>query len=110
MQLDADYLQFISIDYGLRAVFDILFTFFPKRPPILTIAQLVNRWPYPPIDPIENILDKVCCVGILKPNQPVKKSDKQILCRLVWAMIHTYCGQHVSFGRIENAYEYALRG
>lgn len=106
-QTDSEFCQFISMEWGFRAAFKVLFTYLAKR--VDTVDKIIRRWAPPSENNTENYITTVCKFGVLERHTLIKKSDKQKLCRLVWAMAKVECGQTLSFGLIENAYQLALR-
>lgn len=107
-QTDAAFEEFKSLEWGIRAGFLILFNYIAKRPPIDTPSAIVRRWAPPSENATQRYIDIVCQRSGLTPDGRIKKTDKNKLCRLVAAMCYVECGQDISFGRIENAYEMAV--
>lgn len=108
-QTDARFCQFVSLEYGFRAAFRILQSYFKKRPPINTVRTIVNRWAPPGENNTDAYVRFVCNLAQLEPDAPLKYQDKNRMCRLVWAMAGYECGQLFSYGRIEYAYAMASR-
>lgn len=106
-QTDKAFCQFISMEYGLRAAFIILFNYLKKK--VDTPDKIIKRWAPPSENKTESYIEFVCSGGYLDRHARILKTDKQKLCRLVWAMAQYECGKIVSFGLIENAYALALR-
>lgn len=106
-QTDARFCQFVSLEYGFRAAFRILQTYFKKRPAVNTARSIVTRWAPPGENNTDAYVRFVCNRAQLEPDAPLKYQDKNRMCRLVWAMAQYECGQQFSFGRIENAYAMA---
>lgn len=106
-QTDKAFCQFVSMEYGLRAAFIILFNYLKKK--VDTPDKIIKRWAPPTENKTESYIEFVCTRGTLDRHARILKTDKQKLCRLVWAMAQYECGSIVSFGLIENAYHLALR-
>lgn len=106
-QTDPRFCQFVSLEMGFRAAFKILKTYFGKQPPVKTVRDIITRWAPPGENNTEEYIQFVCEHGQLNPDEPMRYSDKNKMCRLVWAMAEMECGQKFSFGRIENAYALA---
>ena len=106
-QTDNRFCQFTSMEYGFRAGFKILQTYFKKRPPLNTVRLIITRWAPPGENNTEAYINFVCTHGYLQPDELLKYKDKNKICRLVWAMAEMECGQRLPFGRIENAYAMA---
>ena len=107
IQSDPDFCIFTSMEWGLRAAFVILFNYLKKK--VDTPDKIIKRWAPPSENKTESYIEFVCSGGYLDRNARILKTDKQKLCRLVWAMAQFECGSIVSFGLIENAYHLALR-
>lgn len=105
-QTDKAFCQFVSMEYGLRAAFIILFNYLKKK--VDTPDKIIKRWAPPTENKTESYIEFVCSGGYLDRHARIIKTDKQKLCRLVWAMAQYECGSIVSFGLIENAYSLAL--
>lgn len=106
-QTDKRFCQFINLEYGFRAAFKILQTYFGKRPPVSTVRAIITRWAPPSENDTEKYINFVCQRAQLAPDEQLRYTDKKKMCRLVWAMAEMECGQSFSFGRIENAYAMA---
>ena len=105
-QTDKAFCQFVSMEYGLRAAFVILFNYLKKR--VDTPDKIIKRWAPPSENDTEAYINRVCKIGSLPRHEVIKKTNAPRLCRLVWAMAQVECGQIVSYGLIENAYHLAL--
>lgn len=105
-QTDKAFCQFISMEYGLRAAFVILFNYLKKQ--VDTPDKIIKRWAPPSENDTEAYINRVCKIGQLPRHEVIKKTNAPRLCRLVWAMAQVECGQVVSYGLIENAYHLAL--
>lgn len=106
-QTDAQFEEFVSMQMGLRAGFIIIRNYMRRRPPLDTVAKIISAWAPSTENDTQRYIDFVCKRGSLEPNERLLYSNKQKLCRMVWAMCQMECGEIVSFGLIENAYEYA---
>lgn len=106
-QTDAQFEEFVSMLMGLRAGFIIIRNYMRRRPPLDTVAKIISAWAPSTENDTQRYIDFVCKRGLLEPNERLLYSNKQKLCRMVWAMCQMECGEIVSFGLIENAYEYA---
>lgn len=106
-QTDAQFEEFVSMLMGLRAGFIIIRNYMRRRPPLDTVAKIISAWAPSTENDTKRYIDFVCQRGLLEQNERLLYSNKQKLCRMVWAMCQMECGEIVSFGLIENAYEYA---
>lgn len=104
-QTDAQFCQFKSLEWGLRAAFIILRTYMTKYK-LCTVTQLIGRWAPRSENDTARYIDFVCKKSWLKPNERIKFSEKNKMCILVWAMANFECGQEISYGRVENGYAY----
>lgn len=108
-QTDKAFEQFVSMEMGLRAGFIIIRNYFKKRPAVNTITTIISRWAPPSENVTTAYVREVSRRSGIGPDEPLKFDEKNKLCRIVQAMCWVECGQEVSFGRIENAYEMAKR-
>ena len=108
-QTDKSFEEFTSMEMGLRAGFIILRNYMTKRPPLRTIAQIISRWAPTNENNTTAYIKEVSRRSLIDADAVVKFSEKNKMCRIVQAMCWVECGQEVSFGRIENAYELAKR-
>lgn len=108
-QTDPAFEEFQTLEDGLRAGFIIIHNYLRKRPPINTVRAIISRWAPNNENNTAAYISTVCRRGALNADLPIKWEQKNVLCRLVWAMCWVELGQEVSFGRIENAYELSKR-
>lgn len=101
-QLDDTFVQFTSMEWGLRAAIIIIRTYIRQR--FDTPRSIIARWS----PPSENCTDKyvsfVCEREVLNPGQRIRFDQQNVICRLVHGMAIYETGYLVSFGRIENAW------
>lgn len=108
-QSDRDFEEFENLEMGLRAGFIIMRRYLNMRPPVNTVRKIIQRWAPASENDTERYVAFVCRKAVLSPDTPIKFAEKNVVCRLVWAMCWMECGCEVSFGRIENAYAMAYR-
>lgn len=108
-QSDPAFEEFETLELGLRAGFIIIFNYLKKRPPINTVSAIISRWAPANENDTQAYIDNVCKFGILKPYDKIEKTNKNRVCRLVWAMCRQECGVTIPFNRIEYAYALACR-
>lgn len=105
---DPRFAEFTSMEMGLRAGFIILRKYI-ARPPLgygrNTITKIIQRWAPASENNTARYISFVSAKATLSPTELISFSQKNRLCRIVWAMCEMECGCEVSFGRIENAYE-----
>lgn len=93
------------MEMGLRAGFIILRNYMKQRPPLNTIAQIISRWAPTCENNTREYIKEVSRRSGIDADVRLAFTEKNKLCRIVQAMCWVECGQEVSFGRIENAYE-----
>lgn len=108
-QTDKSFEEFTSMEMGLRAGFIVLRNYMTKRPPLRTISQIISRWAPTNENNTTAYIKEVSRRSLIDADAIVMFSEKNKMCRIVQAMCWVECGQEVSFGRIENAYELAKR-
>ena len=108
-QTDKSFEEFTTLEMGLRAGFIILRNYMTKRPPLRTISQIISRWAPTNENNTTAYIKEVSRRSLIDADAIVWFSEKNKMCRIVQAMCWVECGQEVSFGRIENAYELAKR-
>ena len=97
------------MEMGLRAGFIIILNYLKRRPPVNTVTAIISRWAPSNENNTQSYIDAVCKYGSLKPFDKIEKSNKNRICRLVWAMCRVECGVLIPFNRIEYAYALACR-
>ena len=105
-QTDKAFEEFTTLEMGLRAGFIVLRNYMKQRPPLDTISKIISRWAPTNENNTTAYIREVCRRSNLSPDERIKFTEKNKMCRIVSAMCWVECGQEVSFGRIENAYEY----
>lgn len=107
-QTDTQFEQFEKMEYGIRAAFIILRRYIEKYKRN-TIALIVSSWaPSSENDTMAYV--KFVCLKVKIPAQKVISYDnKDVMVRLVDAMIQYECGQQVKLEKIQYAYDIAHR-
>ena len=100
---DAEFEQFVSFEYGARAAFVIIRTYI-KKYRCDTPAKIIQRWAPPSENNTNAYIANVTRISGLPSDKRLVFSEKNKICRLVWAMAQVECGCDISFGRLENAY------
>lgn len=106
-QTDPAFEEFQSVEMGLRAGFIIIRNYMKTRPPHDTLRKIITRWAPTNENNTAAYIKTVTEKSLVNPDERLKFTDKNKLCRIVAAMCFVECGQTISFGRIENAYEMA---
>ena len=104
-QTDKAFEEFQTMEMGLRAGFIIIRNYMKQRPPLNTIAQIISRWAPTCENNTREYIKEVSRRSGIDADVRLAFTEKNKLCRIVQAMCWVECGQEVSFGRIENAYE-----
>ena len=106
-QTDPAFEEFKTLELGLRAGFVTLHSYLKRRDRINTISRIISRWAPSNENNTVSYIRTVADRSGINPDAPIKWEEKNKLCRIVAAMCWVECGQEISFGRIENAYELA---
>ena len=91
---DPNFAQFETLEYGLRAAFKLLQTYYTKHG-CTTIRQIVARWDPEGPKVIDAYVKTVCRHTGLSPDQqlpPMKEETKVMWCDIVLAMATMECG------------------
>lgn len=95
--------------HGLRAAFKIIFNYLKPPRRWDTVTLIVSHWAPASENNTQAYINSVCRKAGLSPDLKISRLDRNVLCRLVWAMAFVECGVEISFGLVENAYALALR-
>lgn len=102
--------EFLNIKWGLRAAFLILKKYI-QLPPLGygcdNLEKIIYRWAPPTENDSYYYLKFVSDYTKIPAQQPVRFSDKNVLCRIVQAMCIRESKETIDLGRIEDAYELA---
>lgn len=104
---DESFEQFDTIDNGIRAAFINLRTHLrnDKHHSIHTsVRREIHRWAPPTENDSDHYVELVCKEANLTPNLIIKFEDKNIICRMLWAMAFVENGVHVPFHLFERTY------
>lgn len=109
---DTRFEEFVNLESGLRAGFLILKRYLSK-PPLgagcKNLHDIIYRWAPATENATAQYLKFVSYRANVPELQPVKFTDKNVLCRIVQAMCIYESRETISFGRIENAYALACQ-
>ena len=89
---DANFCQFETLEYGLRAALKLLRTYYRKYQR-KTLRQIIHRWC--PDHTAESYVANVCRMTGLEADQqlpPMKEETKVVWCDIVLAMAAVECG------------------
>ena len=110
-QTDRRFVQFKTMEYGIRAAFKTLQTYH-TRWRCLTLRQYITRW-CPPAEKgnnTEKYIQFVAKSSNVKPDEwlPAPRKAGVMWCEIVDAMIKVECGQSVSKDTFIRAYSLAF--
>lgn len=103
---DAQFEQFVTMPYGIRAGFIILRRYI-RRYGRNTIRKIISSWAPATENKTEAYIAAVCAWMGKDPDDQIKYEDTQTMCALVSAMIRVECGQVVSEDIIIKGYQMA---
>lgn len=110
-QTDPDFCQFNTIFDGIRAAFLNVRSHYRQdwlRHERCTVAKEINRWAPASENDTQKYIDFVCERACLDAKDEIKIVQKNVMCRLLWAMAEYECGTKISFAYFERAYEMAF--
>lgn len=111
-QTDRRFVQFVSMEYGIRAAFKNLQSYSRLRNPCITLRQYITRW-CPPTEQGNDTRRYIEFVSKYTGWNPYwtllpPRKAKLIWCKIVSAMIRMECGQSVPMSVIEKGYVMAF--
>ena len=98
-QKDKEFVQFASVEYGIRAAFCILNTYRRKYKAVC-IEDIINRWAPPSENDTRKYVETVCRLTGFGGKERLEESQ---LPALVCAMAFVECGAHISKETINKA-------
>ena len=99
-QTDREFVQFSSIEYGIRAAFCILETYRRKYKAVC-VEDIINRWAPPSENDTRKYVETVCRLTGFGGKERLEESQ---LPALVYAMAFVECGAPISKETINKAY------
>lgn len=104
---DLEFEQFVSMKYGLRAAF-VLLRRYINHYHLTTISEIISRWAPPSENSTVRYIDTVCQLSGIPSDLPLKFTDQDSMCKLVFAMAMVECAGHkLDMTLIESAYNLA---
>ncbi len=100
-QNDNRFVSFTSLEFGIRAAMVNIRTYIVKYR-TQTPRTIINKWC--PDETAPAYVRVVCTKANLRPDEPLRFTQKNIICRLVWAMAFVECGVEIPFNYFERAY------
>ena len=108
-QLDRDFEEFRTIEYGIRAAFKLMknyITGFDGRSvKYNTIRLLVRRWAPPTENATQRYIDFVCKQVGKNQNEVIWFSDRPLMVAICRAMAFVECGQWIDVAKFESGYD-----
>lgn len=90
---------------GIRAAMVCIRTYMTKYN-LRTPRAIIERWaPEKDNNDVQSYINTVTEKARLDPEYMFHFSEKNKVCRLLWAMAYVECGRVLHFGDFENAYE-----
>ena len=110
LQTDRRFVQFVSIEYGIRAAFIILRNYWYKHR-LRTLRKMINRW-CPPSEKgnlTSQYVNYVAMKADILPDEELEAPDKgrEIWKTIVNKMILVECGRWIDYGVIGRAWDLA---
>lgn len=103
---DLQFEQFIQIEYGIRAGF-VLLRRYIKRYKLNTVPAIISRWAPENENATQNYINSVCKLMNVSCDTILVYENKEIMCKLVDAMIRIECGEGVLMAKINKGYNMA---
>lgn len=102
---DPSFEQFENITMGIRAAMVCIRTYMTKYN-LRSPRAIIERWaPEKDNNDVQAYINTVTEKARLDPEYVFNFSEKNKVCRLLWAMAYVECGRVLHFGDFENAYE-----
>ena len=99
-QTDREFVQFSSVEYGIRAAFCLLETYRRKYKAVC-VEDIINRWAPPSENDTRKYVETVCRLTGFGGKERLEESQ---LPALVYAMAFVECGAPISKETISKAY------
>lgn len=100
---DKEFEQFISMAYGIRAGFKLLYRYI-NRYNLRTIEDIISRWAPRSENYTSNYILNVQILSGIDAHEVLTFEDRDKMLALVDAMIYVECGQHIPMETIERGY------
>lgn len=107
-QTDTQFEQFEKMEYGIRAAFIILRRYIEKYG-LNTVEQIISSWAPSSENNTKAYVKFVCEKAQIPEDYIIKYDNKDVMIRLVDAMIQYECGQRVNPDKVQCAYDIAHR-
>lgn len=111
-QLDRDFEEFESMEYGIRAAFKLfrnyITGFSGRSVKYNTIRKLIRRWAPPTENATQRYIDFVCKEVGKDQNEVIWFSDRKLMIDVCRAMAFVECGQWIDRQKFESGYDLLL--
>lgn len=111
-QLDRDFEEFESLEYGIRAAFKLfrnyITGFSGRSVKYNTIRKLIRRWAPPTENATQRYIDFVCKQVDKDQNEIIWFSDRKLMIDVCRAMAFVECGQWIDRQKFESGYDLLL--
>lgn len=108
-QSDPAFEEFVSMGYGLRAAFILLYYYIQGRPPAWvkynTIDKIIRRWAPESENATQHYIDFVAKDTGIDARQVISFNDRKTMVAIVSAMAMVECGVRLDPQVIESAYD-----
>lgn len=111
-QVDREFEEFQTIEYGLRAAFKLIRNYITgfggKSAKYNTIRKLIRRWAPPTENATQRYIDFVCQQVDKDQNEIIWFSDRKLIIDICRSMAFVECGQWIDRIKFESAYDLLL--
>ena len=105
-QTDSRFVQFLSLAYGFRAAFKLIYTYMHKYG-LSNITQIIMRWAPPNENNTSAYVAKVSEMSGIHPTEPLDFYNKDQMIPLVRAMAYVENGRIIEGDSIREGYRLA---
>lgn len=85
-QKDTSFFQFVSMDFGIRAMARILRNYSDQHH-LNTVAEIISRWAPDSENDTPAYIESVCVAMHVASNQPIDVHDSQVMFDLIRAIV-----------------------
>ena len=109
VQQDADFEEFVSMEYGLRAGFKLMRNhitgFKGTRPKMNTYRKIITMWAPPSENATEEYINYVCRQCQAQPSDIIDPNNRKQMVWLAREMAFVECGQYIDLQKFESAWD-----
>lgn len=103
-QTDKAFVQFVSVNYGIRAALIIIRSYINKYN-CNTIASIVARWAPPCENNTKRYIQYVSDATAIRPHTTIRWSDRTWICAIVKAMAKYESNMIINIDNVKNVYD-----